>query len=430
MIRWENEQGRPRPGAEHGRAKGFGQNLGDSAVELETLHVQMLGRFSIRCGDKVISDGDNRSRKVWLLLAYLICRREELVTQENLVQLCWGGEERSSDPLNALKTIFHRIRTALNQLQDDVGRKLVVRRNGCYAWNKSAPLVLDVDEFEQRCAQGDAALRDDQRLALYREALDLYQGDFLPKLAMEPWVVPISAYYHNLYLRIAQMTAELLEERECWEEAVQLSRRAVAIDPYHEEMYYHLIRNLLRLKKHQEAIDIYNRMSTLLFTSFGVMPSEKLRALYREAVRVVNERAVSMETLQEQLREPEPVEGVLLCDYDFFRILYHAEARAMSRTGAAVHLTLLSVTARDGSPLARRSLDRAMDNLQRLLGQNLRKGDAASRCSVSQFVVMLPRANYEDSCMVSERIIKAFYRQYPNSPARIQAMVSPVEPSV
>lgn len=430
MIRWENEQGRPRPGAEHGRAKGSGQNLGDSAVELETLHVQMLGRFSIRCGDKVISDGDNRSRKVWLLLAYLICRREELVTQENLVQLCWGGEERSSDPLNALKTIFHRIRTALNQLQDDVGRKLVVRRNGCYAWNKSAPLVLDVDEFEQRCAQGDAALRDDQRLALYREALDLYQGDFLPKLAMEPWVVPISAYYHNLYLRIAQMTAELLEERECWEEAVQLSRRAVAIDPYHEEMYYHLIRNLLRLKKHQEAIDIYNRMSTLLFTSFGVMPSEKLRALYREAVRVVNERAVSMETLQEQLREPEPVEGVLLCDYDFFRILYHAEARAMSRTGAAVHLTLLSVTARDGSPLARRSLDRAMDNLQRLLGQNLRKGDAASRCSVSQFVVMLPRANYEDSCMVSERIIKAFYRQYPNSPARIQAMVSPVEPSV
>ena len=399
-------------------------------MELETLRVQMLGGFSIRCGDKIISDGDNRSRKVWLLLAYLICRREEIVTQENLVQLCWGGEERSSDPLNALKTIFHRIRTALNQLQDGVGRKLVVRRNGCYAWNKEAPLVLDVDEFEQRCAQGDAALRDDQRLTLYREALDLYQGDFLPKLGMEPWVVPISAYYHNLYLRIAQTTAELLEARACWEEAVQLSRRAVAIDPYHEEMYFHLIQNLLRLKRHQEAIEIYNRMSTLLFTSFGVMPSEKLRALYREAVRVVNDRAVSMETLQEQLREPEPVEGVLLCDYDFFRILYHAEARAMSRTGAAVHLALLSVTARDGSPLARRSLDRAMDNLQRLLGENLRKGDAASRCSVSQFVVMLPRANYEDSCMVSQRIIKAFFRQYPNSPARIQAVVSPVEPSV
>lgn len=424
MIRWKNKEGRPRPGAEPG------QNLGDNAVELETLRVQMLGGFSIRCGDKIISDGDNRSRKVWLLLAYLICRREEIVTQENLVQLCWGGEERSSDPLNALKTIFHRIRTALNQLQDGVGRKLVVRRNGCYAWNKEAPLVLDVDEFEQRCAQGDAALRDDQRLTLYREALDLYQGDFLPKLGMEPWVVPISAYYHNLYLRIAQTTAELLEARACWEEAVQLSRRAVAIDPYHEEMYFHLIQNLLRLKRHQEAIEIYNRMSSLLFTSFGVMPSEKLRALYREAVRVVNDRAVSMETLQEQLREPEPVEGVLLCDYDFFRILYHAEARAMSRTGAAVHLALLSVTARDGSPLARRSLDRAMDNLQRLLGENLRKGDAASRCSVSQFVVMLPRANYEDSCMVSQRIITAFFRQYPNSPARIQAVVSPVEPSV
>lgn len=36
---------------------------GDTMNE-PVLQVQMLGKFAIRCGDRVISDDDNRSRKV------------------------------------------------------------------------------------------------------------------------------------------------------------------------------------------------------------------------------------------------------------------------------------------------------------------------------------------------------------------------------
>ena len=100
----------------------------------------------------------------------------------------------------------------------------------------------------------------------------------------------------------------------------------------------------------------------------------------------------------------------------------------MGRTGVAVHLALLSVTARDGSPLVRRSLDRAMENLQELIRQNLRKGDVASQCSVSQYVILLPRANYENSHMVANRLMTAFYRRYPHSPARLRCVVQPLEP--
>ena len=55
----------------------------------------------------------------------------------------------------------------------------------------------------------------------------------------------------------------------------------------------------------------------------------------------------------------------------------------MARTGNTAHLCLLSVAAKDGSELPKRSLDRAMENLQELIRQNLRKGDVASQCSVS-----------------------------------------------
>ena len=87
------------------------------------------------------------------------------------------------------------------------------------------------------------------------------------------------------------------------------------------------------------------------------------------------------------------------------------------------------MTDKDGEELARRSLDRAMENLQIQIQRSLRKSDMMSRCSASQFVVMLLQANYENSRMVCDRIVRAFTRTYPHSPAKIHVAVMPVEPN-
>ena len=47
-----------------------------------------------------------------------------------------------------------------------------------------------------------------------------------------------------------------------------------------------------------------------------------------------------------------------------------------------------------------------MENLQEQVRTGLRRGDVAARCSVSQYILMLPQANYENSCMVCRRLIK------------------------
>lgn len=51
-----------------------------------------------------------------------------------------------------------------------------------------------------------------------------------------------------------------------------------------------------------------------------------------------------------------------------------------------------------------------------------------TKCSVSQFIVMLPQANYENSCLVCQRLVKAFFRQYPHSPVDIRFNIHPLEP--
>ncbi len=391
-----------------------------------TLQVQMLGQFTLRYGDRTISDSDDRSRRVWSLLAYMLYNHGRSFAQEELIHLYWSNNEKSADPGNALKSIFHRIRTALDKLQPGLGRLLIRRKAGRYFWNNAMPLSLDIEDFEAHFHAAEAAGDDDVRLAEYQSALALYAGDPLPRMTDEIWTIPIVAYYHSLYTRAAAGAIELLEKQERTAEAVALCRRAIHIEPYQEDLYEHLMRGLLRTGDMKGAMSVYEEMSEQLFAHFGVMPSETLRTLYRQATRTVNDRTLTMDEVCSQLEEPAPHGGAMVCEYDFFKILYRFEARSIARNGHSANICLLSVSGKDGEMLARRSLDPAMNNLQVLVQNNLRRGDVIARCSISQYIILLPQANYENSRMVADRLVSAFYRRYPHSPARLRYTVQPL----
>ncbi|MEQ2929971.1 bacterial transcriptional activator domain-containing protein [Agathobaculum butyriciproducens] len=391
-----------------------------------TLQVQMLGQFTLRYGDRTISDSDDRSRRVWSLLAYMLYNHGRSFAQEELIHLYWSNGEKSADPGNALKSIFHRIRTALDKLQPGLGRLLIRRKAGRYFWNNVIPLSLDVEDFEAHFHAAEAAGDDDVRLAEYQAALALYTGDPLPRMTDEIWTIPIVAYYHSLYTRTAAGAIELLEKQERTAEAVALCHQAIHIEPYQEDLYEHLMRGLLRTGDMKGTMSVYEEMSELLFAHFGVMPSETLRTLYRQATRTVNDRTLTMDEVCSQLAEPAPHGGAMVCEYDFFKILYRSEVRSIARNGHSANICLLSVSGKDGEMLARRSLDPAMNNLQVLVQNNLRRGDVIARCSISQYIILLPQANYENSRMVADRLVSAFYRRYPHSPARLRYTVQPL----
>jgi len=392
----------------------------------DQLQIQMLGGFSLTLGDRTLDDSSNRMRKVWLLLAYLLHNRSTRTTQTGCLSVLQGGED-STDPAGRLKTILYRLRTMLNSLEDDAGMRWIIRRDGAYAWNPEIPLTLDAEEFEQLCRRGDRASEEEQ-LALYRQALALYRGDFLPKLAMEPWVMPLNAYYHRLYLETVQKTLELLEKAALWQEAQDLCQRALALEPFSEELYQHLMHCQISREDRQAALHSYEKMSEMLFSNFGVMPSEESRELYRRAASNAAALTVPISSLRDQLREEEAARGALYCEYDFFRMLYQLQARAIGRTGEITHIALFSIRGQGGRELSRRSLNTAMNNFQEVLIRNLRRGDVVTRCSVSQLLIMLPQANYENSCMVCHRLLEAFARKYPHSPVSIPYSVQPLEP--
>ena len=51
---------------------------------MKHLNVQMLGDFSFSEGENLISDLQNRTKKVWLLLAFILCKRGQIVSKSGI----------------------------------------------------------------------------------------------------------------------------------------------------------------------------------------------------------------------------------------------------------------------------------------------------------------------------------------------------------
>ena len=69
-----------------------------------------------------------------------------------------------------------------------------------------------------------------------------------------------------------------------------------------------------------------------------------------------------------------------------------------------------------------------MEQLGTHIRTNLRRGDAYAKLSTTQYSILLLEANYEDSLMVSKRLIASFHRKFPHSPIKINHMVQPLSP--
>ena len=389
------------------------------------LKIRMLGELTLTLDKYTISEDQNRTRKMWTLMAYLLYNRGRVVTQEELLELLWNNTERHN-PVSAMKTAMHRTRALMDDLAPGIGHDLILKKSGGYTWNTNYPMELDIDRFEQLCQLQDDS--EDHLLKQWLRALDLYHGNFLSRMSSELWVIPVAAYYQNLYVKTALKVLPLLEQRGEIDQAVQLAKRVLDVDPCCEAVCRHLMRYQIDQGNQKEAMALYEELSRRLSSDYGTLPEDATRVLFRKAMQTVGVQFLPPELIQTHLKEEEGLSGPIVCDYSFFRMLCHAQSRAMMRVDMEAHVALLSITDHSGKSLPKQDRDLAMDRLEQLSKTSLRRGDALSRCSGSQFVILLPYANYDNSCLVCERIIQSYFKNYPQDPAVIQYMVHALEP--
>lgn len=382
-------------------------HMSDTGSEEAVLQASMLGGLRLAVGGRTLTQDENRAQKLWSVLCYLLLHRDRSVPQSELIDLFWPEEDRAN-PTSALKTLLHRTRAMLESLFPD-GPSPILSGRGSYAWNPEVPCQVDAEEFEGLCIRSlDETLGREQRRELCRQAEQLYQGDLLPRLSTQLWVVSLATHYHTRYVELVKRYAALLEEDQSFPQMEQVCARACELDPLDEELQVLLIRSLLRQGKSTAALSRYEAATDLLYRNLGVRPSQALRDLYREIMDVEKGLETDLEVIQSQLQEAAGKSGAFVCEYGFFQQVYRLEARRAARNGTCIHIALLTVSQPGGGVPPLNVLNQTMDQLLAVITASLRRGDVVSRFSGAQYVLMLPGASQEDAVMVMDRILSSF----------------------
>ena len=390
------------------------------------LYINMLGEFTLKYGDNVISDQEGRSKKLWLLIEYLVTFRGKEISQNNLIDLLWP-DDSNGNPTNTLKTLVHRARTMIAGLEYENTKNIIIYRRGTYAWNDKLNMVVDLDVFEeniQHATKKDISI--EQKLDYLSNAIAIYKGDFLPKAELETWAVPISTYYHSLYIKAVHEAIEILVSIKNWDEIVSICQKATEIDPYDEMLHYHLIQALVNTKNQQLAKNHYEAVTKMFYEKFGVAPSAEFSSLYKQIVRTLHQTEMDLNVIRDTLNESEHETGAFYCEFEVFKEIYQLDVRNSARNGQSVFLGLITITDDNGEKPEQRILNNAMGKLLLTVNESLRRGDVYTRYSVSQYITMLHTLTMENAEMVIERIIKRFYREYPKLTVKLEYATIPI----
>ncbi|MFN4218009.1 MAG: BTAD domain-containing putative transcriptional regulator [Candidatus Bipolaricaulia bacterium] len=247
------------------------------------LYVQTLGAFRVWRGEHEIAPSTWGREKALQLFQLLISHRDRPIHREQILEALWP-DAYPAKAKASLRVALNALHRALEPTRHPHQQPFYVRYRGELLWlNPEAQVLLDADEFMRLIEEGHKIERHDpaRALSLYRRALALYQGDYLPTCLYEDWAKAERERLLTLYLTTAAHLAELLTQQGAYEEAGALCHQILAKDPCWEEAYYLLMLGHFRQGNRSLAIRTYERCVKRLREQLGVEPSPRTRELFQ-----------------------------------------------------------------------------------------------------------------------------------------------------
>lgn len=390
----------------------------------ERIEVNMLGEFSITMNGNTITNLKGRTKRVWMLIEYLLANRHKDISLDKLVEVLWE-EDTCNDPLNALKNLVYRARAILKELSGSTRAEYIQFTRNTYAWNNSYSCTIDTEEMEAAWrAGGDATREDEERIDNYLRAIRLYRGEFLPKSCYSNWVITAAAYYASIYNECVLRVSDLLCDRRRYEDVIHICENALTHSPLEESIHKVLLYAYISSGQRNRAMEHYNYATNLFYRELGVDISESMRSLYRQLNNSINNIELDLGVIKNDLREACGIKGAFLCDYDVFKHIYRIQARSIMRTGQTIFVALLTISDRNGNLPEPDVLKISVERLRNAILNSLRKGDVVTTYSASQYIIMLPLVSYENAENIVDRIVRRFRFEYRKDNVRVTTKIS------
>ena len=250
--------------------------------EKAAIQVQTLGNFQVwREGVPVPSKEWGRDKTVQLFQFFLTARKRKALHKEQIMDRLWNEDSDSGDPY--FKVAMHGINKILEpDKKSHAEAHYIIRQGVTYQMNFNE-IWLDSDAFESFIALGNQYLNENAAFAqtAYREAIDLYQGIYLPNRLYEDWSSDERERLQVLALGAIITLAELLLAENAFE-SIRLAQQALLIDAAWEDAYRILMEAYFLKGNRPMAIKTYQQCEKVLDEEFGIEPLPETKFLLKK----------------------------------------------------------------------------------------------------------------------------------------------------
>ncbi len=354
--------------------------------------IYTLGDFDIEINGRSILESIGSQHKLMKLFKYFLTFQGNKLLPEDIVEDLWPDDDYK-DPLSVLRTQISRVRKMIDFEKYGVESFFEITYiDGYYSFKLHENCMVDF-LLMQECIQAYHSDEDKTEvMKKCRMGVDLYKGEYLRELGLEDWIIPIRNRFDRLYVNNLSHYLQALKEMSMDNLIISICEEVMAHKPYEEIIHIYFIDSLLNLGQNRCALSHYNYFTAKMHRDLEIPPSKELRELYGRIKSDDDDclSLVSLSNIDDLLKCSDEPEGALVCNKDYFKLLYNIAVRFNERVKRKNSFVgIISIGSNDFRDLSKKEMKRAMSLLSDAIYHGLRKRDVISPWNDRQILLLL-----------------------------------------
>jgi DNA-binding SARP family transcriptional activator len=253
------------------------------SVERETeparrpVKIQLCGHIAVEVDGRRVED-ELPGRQGRMLFAYLAANRLRWVTRDELIDALWPDESPAATDA-ALRSLLSKLRHTFE----------VSAQSGQLRLELPPGARIDLEAAREAIHRAESALAQGEWARAWgasQVALFPAQRGFLPG-EEAPWIDDVRRWLEELRVRALETytIASLGLGSTELASAERAARELIALAPYRESAYRHLMAALAKAGNRAEALRVYEGLRKLLREELGISPSAETQELHGQILR-------------------------------------------------------------------------------------------------------------------------------------------------
>jgi DNA-binding SARP family transcriptional activator len=246
------------------------------------LRVQALNGFQVWRGANIIPANGWRREKARQLFEVLLTYRHAPLDRDQICEFLWPETDPATAQRNFKITLNALYQVLEPEREPGADSTFILREGSTYCLRPGADLWLDAEQFMQRARQSMRMFNKD--VSELQNAINLYQGEYLPDTLYETWAAEERERLAALFLEVADQLVELLLKQGNCAEAIDLAQRILIQDNCWERAYRQLMLAYDRLGDRGQVGRTFQRCVQTLREELDVSPSPETQLLYEKLI--------------------------------------------------------------------------------------------------------------------------------------------------